>query len=93
MGWSLELESWRGVLDWILGVEPCNTSLEGIESLISGIQFILVRKEHNKCINLLSIIKYHQAAPVAERLRTLFLNHLIISPLCLVWVRALPGHM
>ena len=28
------------------------------------------------------------AAPVAERLRELFLNHLIISPLCLVWVRA-----
>ena len=29
------------------------------------------------------------AAPVAERLRALFLNHSIISPLCLVWVRAL----
>ena len=28
------------------------------------------------------------AAPVAERLRALFLNHSIISPLCLVWVRA-----
>ena len=27
------------------------------------------------------------AAPVAERLRALFLNHSIISPLCLVWVR------
>ena len=25
---------------------------------------------------------------VAERLRALFLNHSIISPLCLVWVRA-----
>ena len=28
------------------------------------------------------------AALVAERLRAPFLNHLIISPLCLVWVRA-----
>ena len=28
------------------------------------------------------------AEPVAERLRVLFLNHSIISPLCLVWVRA-----
>ena len=28
------------------------------------------------------------AAPVAERLRALFLNHSIISPLCLVWIRA-----
>ena len=28
------------------------------------------------------------AAPVAERLRALFLNHSIISPLCLVRVRA-----
>ena len=28
------------------------------------------------------------AAPVAEQLRALFLNHSIISPLCLVWVRA-----
>ena len=27
------------------------------------------------------------AAPVAEWLRALFLNHSIISPLCLVWVR------
>ena len=26
-------------------------------------------------------------APVAERLRALFLNHSIMSPLCLVWVR------
>ena len=26
-------------------------------------------------------------APVAERLRVLFLNHSIMSPLCLVWVR------
>ena len=29
-----------------------------------------------------------RAAPVAERLRALFLNHLIISKLCLVWVGA-----
>ena len=28
------------------------------------------------------------AAPVAEQLRTLFLNHSIISLLCLVWVQA-----
>ena len=28
------------------------------------------------------------AAPVAEGLRALFLNHSIISPLCLAWVRA-----
>ena len=28
------------------------------------------------------------STPVAERLRALFLNHSIISPLCLVWVRA-----
>ena len=28
------------------------------------------------------------AAPMVERLRALFLNHLIISPLCLMWVRA-----
>ena len=35
----------------------------------------------NKIIN-------HEAVPVAERLRTLFLNHSTISPLCLVWVRA-----
>ena len=26
-----------------------------------------------------------KATPVAERLRALFLNHSIISPLCLVW--------
>ena len=31
------------------------------------------------------------AATVAERLRALFLNYSIISPLCLVWVRT--GHM
>ena len=29
-----------------------------------------------------------RAASVAERLRVLFLNHSIISPLCLVWARA-----
>ena len=28
------------------------------------------------------------AAPMAKRLRALFLKHSIISPLCLVWVRA-----
>ena len=27
-----------------------------------------------------------KASPMAERLRALFLNHLIISHLCLVWV-------
>ena len=31
--------------------------------------------------------KISSAAPVAERFRSLFLNHSIISPLCLVWVR------
>ena len=31
---------------------------------------------------------FNWAAPVAERLRALFLNHSIISPLCLVRVRA-----
>ena len=29
-----------------------------------------------------------RVVPVAEWLRVLFLNHLIISPLCLVWIRA-----
>ena len=29
-----------------------------------------------------------EAAPVAERLRALFFKHSIISPLCLMWVRA-----
>ena len=33
-------------------------------------------------------LTYILAAPVAERLRALFPNHSIISPLCLVWVRA-----
>ena len=31
--------------------------------------------------------KITQASPVAEQLRALFHNHLIICPLCLVWVR------
>ena len=31
---------------------------------------------------------FKSSLPVAERLRALFLNHSIISPLCLVWVRA-----
>ena len=46
--------------------------------------------EYQFCdFNKLSSIKYlWKAAPVAERLRALFLNHSIISPLCLVWVRA-----
>ena len=35
------------------------------------------------------LLSITMAAPVAERLRALFLNHSIISPLCLVWVRAL----
>ena len=35
-----------------------------------------------KCTN------HTYAAPMAERLRALLLNHSIISPLCLVWVRA-----
>ena len=34
------------------------------------------------------LLKLHLAAPVVERLRALFLNHSIISPLCLAWVRA-----
>ena len=33
-------------------------------------------------------VQPQMAAPVAERFRALFLNHSIISPLCLVWVRA-----
>ena len=31
---------------------------------------------------------FKKAAPVAERLRALFLNHSIILPLCLVWVQS-----
>ena len=33
------------------------------------------------------------AARMAERLRALFLNHSIISPLCLVSVRPRTGHL
>ena len=32
--------------------------------------------------------QFLEAAPMAKRLRALFLNHSIISPLCLLWVRA-----
>ena len=42
--------------------------------------------ENNININIDKIYIYF-AAPVAERLRALFLNHSIISPLCLVRVR------
>ena len=42
----------------------------------------------NFVTNGLKEAKYLSAAPVAERLRALFLNHWIISPLCQVWVRA-----
>ena len=35
------------------------------------------------------LLSITMAPPVAERLRALFLNHSIISPLWLVWVRAL----
>ena len=38
--------------------------------------------------NFTKTMKTYMAAPVAERLRALSLNHSIISPLCLVWVRA-----
>ena len=44
-------------------------------------------------VNFGSAAKDMEAAPMAERLRALFIIHSIISPLCLVWVRARSGHM
>ena len=46
----------------------------------------IVKVDRGNTINAYSFVKMLQAAPVAQRLRALFLNHSIISPLCLVWV-------
>ena len=52
-----------------------------------GINFLLLRSFLIECTGILRT--HIRRPPVAERLRALFLNHSIISPLCLVWVRAL----
>ena len=47
-----------------------------------------MRSLHRIIMVKVAYTKYAEAATVAERLRAPFLNHSIISPLCLVWVRA-----
>ena len=41
MDWSLVLESWSGVLEWILGVKPWSEILNGTENSILVVKFDL----------------------------------------------------
>ena len=42
MDWSLGLESWSGVLEWILGVEPCREMLKRKRNIYSGSKIGLI---------------------------------------------------
>ena len=36
MDWSLELESWNGVFEWIIGVDPWSEILSVVVKFVSG---------------------------------------------------------
>ena len=67
-------------------------SCHGQNGIVATFALNIIGQASNTPVMLVSSVHHAlillKAAPVAERLRVLFLNHSIISPLCLVWVRA-----
>ena len=82
MSWVIDFNRFSGKAQVRRATLSCDSSYYDkrfcvlLKNLVSGLCLDMIKENQNV------------AVPVAEQLRALFLNHSIISLLCLVWVRA-----